>query len=535
LLTRFIQRQLILFAILTVAALTLLGWYYLRIPSLAGIGRYTLQADLPTSGGLYPTANVTYRGITIGKVTDVEPTERGAVATMSIDSRYKIPVDASANVHSVSAVGEQYLNLESIGNPGKFFSPGQTIAKSTVPSEIGPALDAANRGLAALPKDKIASLLDETAQSVGGLGPALQRLVDSAQAIAGDFKTNVSAVNDLIRNSGPILDSQAGSGDAIERWARNVNTLAAQAAQNDQRVQSVLTQAAPTADQINSVFGDVRETLPQTLANVAILTDMLKRYNKNVGQILVLIPQGAAGGQAVVSAHPGRAALDLALGAIPGVPVFAGIPAVIPGVSLNQPPPCLTGYIPASEWRSFTDTSPAELPADTYCKIPQDTPANNVRGSRNIPCVDVPGKRAATPRDCRSNAPYVPAGTNPWYGDPNQIRNCPAPGARCDQPVNPGEVIPAPSVNNGMNPLPADRVPGTPPPISDPLSRPGSGSVQCNGQQPNPCVYTPVGPPTAIYSPQSGEVVGPDGVTFSVENSSNTGDDGWKEMLAPAG
>jgi ABC-type transporter Mla subunit MlaD len=109
-LTRYIKRQLILFSIITVIALVVLGWYYLRIPSLVGIGQYTLKADLPASGGLYPTSNVTYRGITIGKVTDVEPTEHGAQATMSIDSQYKIPVNVSANVHSVSAVGEQYLD-----------------------------------------------------------------------------------------------------------------------------------------------------------------------------------------------------------------------------------------------------------------------------------------------------------------------------------------------------------------------------------------------------------------------------------------
>ena len=84
-----------------------------------GIGQYTLKAELPASGGLYPTANVTYRGITIGKVTDVQPTEHGAEATMSIDSNYKIPVDTVANVHSVSAVGEQYLDLVSGGNPGQ--------------------------------------------------------------------------------------------------------------------------------------------------------------------------------------------------------------------------------------------------------------------------------------------------------------------------------------------------------------------------------------------------------------------------------
>ncbi|AGZ51656.1 virulence factor Mce family protein [Mycobacterium kansasii] len=517
-LTPFIKRQLIVFAVLTVVSLLVLGVYYLRIPSLAGIGRYTLKAELPASGGLYPTANVTYRGVTIGKVTDVEPTPTGAEATMSIDSRYKIPVDASANVHSVSAVGEQYLDLVSTGNPGKVFSPGQTITKGTVPSEIGPALDTANRGLQVLPADKIPVLLDETAQAVGGLGPALQRLVDATQAIVGDFRTQINDVNDIIDHSGPVIESQVRSGDAIERWAHNLNTLAAQTAKRDQNVKSILSQAAPTADQLNEVFTDVRDSLPQTLANLEVVFDLLKRYHKGVEQVLVFLPQGASIAQTVAAPFPNMAALDLAL-------------------AINQPPPCLTGFIPASEWRSFADTSLQPLPTGTYCKIPMDTPANSVRGSRNIPCVDVPGKRAATPRECRDPKPYVPAGTNPWYGDPNQLLTCPAPAARCDQPVKPGLVIPAPSINNGMNPAPADRLPpgGTPPPVSDPLQRPGSGTVQCNGQQPNPCVYTPGGPPTAVYSPQSGELVGPDGVRYSVENSTKTGDDGWKEMLAPAG
>jgi phospholipid/cholesterol/gamma-HCH transport system substrate-binding protein len=515
-LTRFTRRQLILFGTLSVITAIVLGWYYLRIPSQVGIGQYTLKADLPVSGGLYKTANVTYRGETIGKVTAVEPTESGALATMSIASRYKIPIDASANVHSVSAVGEQYLDLVSVDNPGKYFSPGQTVTKGTVPAEIGPALDAANRGLAVLPKDKIAALLDETAQAVGGLGPALQRLVDATQAIASDFKTNIEDVDDIIQNSGPILDSQVNSGNAIERWSHNLDTLAAQSAENDQHVQSILTQGAPTADQVNAVFSDVRESLPQTLANVEILLDMFKRYHKGIEQLLVSYPQGGAEGQAVTAPFPGYAALDTAL-------------------TINQPPPCMTGFLPAPQWRSPADTSLEPMPSGTYCKIPHDISANAVRGARNIPCVDVPGKRAATPQECRSNKPYEPLGTNPWYGDPNQIRNCPAPGARCDQPVDPGRVIPAPSVNNGLNPASSDRVAGTPPPISDPLQRPGSGAVQCNGQQPNPCVYIPSGPPTAVYSPQSGEVVGPDGVKYAVENSNKSGDDGWKEMLAPAG
>lgn len=515
-LTRFIRIQLLLFTILTIVALLVLGIYYLRLPSVVGIGQYHLSAELPRSGGLYATANVTYRGTQIGKVTSVEPTEHGARATMRIDSDIKIPADASANVHSVSAIGEQYLDIVSSDSaPGKYLSDGDTITKSSVPSEVGPALDAANKGLAVLPKEKIDALLTETSEAVGGLGPALQRLVDSTTAIASDFKDNLGPVNDIIENSTPILNSQVESGDAISQWAANLNTITSQTAEQDQALRSGIQQAAPTADQLNAVFGDVREALPQTLANIAIVADLLKRYNKGLEQALVILPQGATIAQAAT--------------------IFDGEGLLHFGLSINQPPPCLTGFLPASEWRSPADTTTKPLPDGLYCKIPKDFQANVVRGARNYPCADVPGKRAASPEECRSDKPYEPLGTNPWYGDPNQILTCPAAGARCDQPVKPGYVIPAPSINNGLNPLPADQLPPKPPsPMSDPLTAPGQGTVSCSGQQPNPCVYTPASGPSAIYSPSSGEVMGPDGVTYSVTNSSNPGDNGWKEMLAPA-
>ena len=60
---RFIWRQLIIFSILSVITAIALGWYYLQIPTAAGIGQYTLKADLPETidlllldgaKGLYP-------------------------------------------------------------------------------------------------------------------------------------------------------------------------------------------------------------------------------------------------------------------------------------------------------------------------------------------------------------------------------------------------------------------------------------------------------------------------------------------------
>ncbi|ODQ91146.1 hypothetical protein BHQ18_07060 [Mycolicibacterium flavescens] len=280
-------------------------------------------------------------------------------------------------------------------------------------------------------------------------------------------------------------------------------------------VLGVLAESGPVVEQARDVFSSMHDTLPQLLANTTILLDMLKRYDNGLEQFLVILPQGASVAQTVLAPFPGTVGLNFNL-------------------TINNPPACLTGFSPPGEWRSPADTTTAPLPTDVrYCKIPKDAP-NVVRGARNYPCVDVPGKRAATPTECRGSEPYVPMGTNPWYGDPNQIVDCPAPAARCTVAVEPGRVRPAPTINTGVNPMPADRLPPTPGPVSDPLTAPGAGSVECNGQQPNPCVYHPAPIPTAgIYSPASGEVVGPDGVTYRVQNSAPDADNGWKQMLAP--
>ena len=58
-----------------------------------------------------------------------------------------------------------------------------------------------------------------------------------------------------------------------------------------------------------------------------------------------------------------------------------------------------------------------------------------------------------------------------------------------------------------------------------------------NQPQPGTCDSSPAGTPatnmSATYNASSGEIVGPDGTKYTVKNSTTTGDDGWKEMLAP--
>lgn len=79
---------------------------------------------------------------------------------------------------------------------------------------------------------------------------------------------------------------------------------------------------------------------------------MLKRYNKGVEQALVLLPQAAAVGESVSAPFPGEALISFA-------------------ATIDQPPTCLTGYLPAPQWRAMSDTSVKPVENGLYCKIPR--------------------------------------------------------------------------------------------------------------------------------------------------------------------
>src|SRR6201996_1369349 len=126
-LTRFVRIQLLIFTIIGIIGVIAMALFYVQAPTLLGIGRMTVTLELPASGGLYRFSNVTYRGVQVGKVSAVMPTRAGAKATLSLDTSPKIPADLQAQVRSVSAVGEQYVDLRPHNNAPPYLRDGSVI------------------------------------------------------------------------------------------------------------------------------------------------------------------------------------------------------------------------------------------------------------------------------------------------------------------------------------------------------------------------------------------------------------------------
>src|SRR4051812_24131244 len=110
-LSRTVRIQLTIFTVVAVVAMSVMAFVYMRLPSEWGIRQYRVTLQLPVSGSLYQGSRVTYRGSDVGKVTDVHLTDTGVEADLSLKSNVPIPSDLDAEVHSQTAIGEQYVAL----------------------------------------------------------------------------------------------------------------------------------------------------------------------------------------------------------------------------------------------------------------------------------------------------------------------------------------------------------------------------------------------------------------------------------------
>ncbi len=463
-LTLRIRIQLAIFSVITLIFGAAMLFGYIRLPAMFGIGRYQVTVELPRTAGAYPGGNVTYRGAEVGRISDVHLTETGVAAVLSLKSGIAIPSDLDAEVHSQSAVGEQYIALL----PRRDSAPlvnGDVITadRTSVPPDFDALLDSLSAGLKAIPHDDLKTVVDESYTAVGGLGPDLSRLVAGGSRLAAGARENLGPLLTLIDQSKPVLEAQTDSAAAVDEWAAHVATIGRQLQDNNAAVADLLKKGGPSVEEARQLLERIRPTVPIIAANMASVGQVAVTYQAGLEQLLVLLPQAAAVAQAIVLAN--RDTRQAYRGAYLSL-----------DLSLNLPPPCTTGFLPAQQRRAASLEDYPDRPAgDLYCRVPQDSPLS-VRGLRNYPCETRPGKRGPTVAMCESDEDYVPLndGFN-WKGDPNATLS--------------GQPVPQP------------------PPVA-----------------------------AAEYDPANGAFVGPDGQTYTQPDlAAGTGTKTWQSMLLPPG
>ncbi|MBY4573009.1 mammalian cell entry protein [Gordonia paraffinivorans] len=270
---KLVKIQLAVFVVVGLVALVYVGAKYARLDKLAGVGVYTVTAQMPDSGGIFTNAEVTYLGVPVGRVGDLSLTKDGVDVKLELNSGGpEIPASSVAVVASRSAIGEQYVDLQPTTATGPYLKNGDIITKSELPPPLQDVVKSAIDFTSSIPVDDLHVVVTELGKAFNGRADDLTRLVDSLGKLSRAGVDNLGQVIGLIQDSNVVLETQADQSDAILTWSRNLNLITATLATADPDLRRLLTTGTLSATQISELIqknGNDISKVVKDLAEVA--------------------------------------------------------------------------------------------------------------------------------------------------------------------------------------------------------------------------------------------------------------------------
>ncbi|NUT29533.1 MAG: MCE family protein [Streptomyces sp.] len=366
--TRTVKAQLLAFATLTAVGVSYVGAEYTGLVDDVLDRGYTVRADFADSGGVFPGAEVTYRGVPVGKVGALHLTGRDGVsiALDLDDDAPRIPADTLAVVANRSAVGEQYVDLQPRTSNGPYLLDGSGIPRrnTRVPLPTTDLVLSLDRLVNSVGKKDLRVTVDELGEAFAGTGPDLSRLVNSGNELVESASDALPETIALIEDSRKVLKTQADQGSSIKSFAHDLAALSAQLKASDGDLRKLIGNARPAAQEVNSLLKSLSPRLSVLLANLISGGRVTLARLPGVEQALVTFPVMVAGSYTVV---PGD-----------GTTHFGMV------VNADDPPACTQGY--GTVRRDPSDTKTREANKDARCSLPRGS-QSSVRGAQNAPYV----------------------------------------------------------------------------------------------------------------------------------------------------
>jgi phospholipid/cholesterol/gamma-HCH transport system substrate-binding protein len=368
--------QLVLFVVLSLLGVSYVGFNYVGLGStLFGPRGCTVSANFPDSGGIFTDAEVTYRGVTVGRVGQLHLLDyagpdgreiRGVRVDLNLESCDKpaIPLDSQAYVSNRSAVGEQYVNIEPAGHDGPYVTDGAVLRK---PGQVPIATQVLLQNLDDLVSDidsaKLNIMITELGSAFRDRGPDLQALLDSGDTLLARAQQALPETLKLIDNGQITLKTQLDSGSAIKGWARNLNLLTGQLKASDADLRALLRDGPGELDTVRQFLAGNRSNLDLLLANLTSVNQIMVSRLDGIKTILVVYPAAVAGGYTVT---PGDGTAHFGV-------VF----------NVDDPPSCRAGY-EGTRIRRPSETGPSTVNTAARCAMPRGS-VTSVRGAQNTP------------------------------------------------------------------------------------------------------------------------------------------------------
>lgn len=261
------------------------GLCILLLVSLSGcgsVGNGPLEATaiLKESAGLYVGNDVGVLGVSVGKITKVEPKGEIVRVTFEVtDPDVKVPADAAAVVVSRSVATDRYIELTPVYDGGPTMASGTVIplARTRTPVDF----------------DEVLSAMSDLASELTTAPKATNSIREVLQTVAATFAGNSDELNAAIKGLAELVGTVHGQRSSIFATMDSVDHLATGLVDHEKLIREFVANLRDALDLLNSERSDVEQVLTsasKTIDRVATFSrDNRGAINSSLDQVLTLL------------------------------------------------------------------------------------------------------------------------------------------------------------------------------------------------------------------------------------------------------
>jgi phospholipid/cholesterol/gamma-HCH transport system substrate-binding protein len=273
-----------LVGLVVLAAVLVSVWLQFR-GDLAPSTRLTMIASR-AGLSMYPGAKVTYNGVQIGRVGNVEEVTQGsepkARFTLQLDPKYVqlIPANVHAEVEATTAFGNKYVALSSPENPvSQRISSSDVIDASHVTTEFNTLFETVLSIGEKIDPVKLNATLTATAQALDGLGDKLGQSLTKGNDILGDLNQRMPQIRHDVRRVAELADVYADASPDLWNFLQNAVSTARAFNDNQRNLDAALLAAIGFGNTAGDIFERAGPYLRRGIQDLVPTSELLDYYS----------------------------------------------------------------------------------------------------------------------------------------------------------------------------------------------------------------------------------------------------------------
>ncbi|MGH2828825.1 MAG: MCE family protein [Actinomycetota bacterium] len=279
-----------------VLGVVMIGWVVTQIIGPGVVNKpFAVTADFAAGGGVFSDQEVTYRGVLVGRVGEMNLNDDGVMIQLLIDPDWegKIPADVTARVNSKSAVGEQYVNLIPKSDPGnEFLAEGDEISRAdtSLSVDVQDLLASLEGVLGDVEPDETRRLVKTLSDSIGGKQSEIEAILEALATLSKTFAEVAPEQQRLLDNATVAGDAFLGTKDAFTEAIRAADEVFAGLGDEPEELEALFAANDKLAREGIDLLSRRGDELARGIGSLADFVDFQLKEKDTLIQTLDYVP-----------------------------------------------------------------------------------------------------------------------------------------------------------------------------------------------------------------------------------------------------